>query len=94
LRELIKAELIQSWGYRYNDFGCAGLCDHYRGNKNKLKQHQQLQLRDYIDKAADDPHDGIRRRQDVRQWLNAQFDVCYIRKLCLTLMTAHGWFQL
>lgn len=70
--------VIQSWVYRYNGLGREGLCDRYRGgNKNKLDQHQQQQLKTHIDKAADDPHDGIRRGQDVRQWLKEQFGVCY-----------------
>lgn len=70
--------IIQNWVYRYNGFGSEGLADRYRGgNKNKLDRYQQQQLQAHIDKAADDPHDGIRRGQDVRQWLKEQFGVCY-----------------
>jgi transposase len=68
---------IQSWVHRYNRSGLDGLVDHRGGNHRHLEPEQEQQICQYLDQAAGDPQDGIRRGEDLRQWIHRQFGVLY-----------------
>jgi len=69
---------IQYWIQRYNQQGLEGLKDLRRGgNQRKLTDQQEQQIKDYLDRQADDPTAGLRRGQDLRQWIQQQFGVLY-----------------
>jgi len=68
---------VQDWVYRYNARGLDGLKDHRGGNHRLLTIEQQNRVREHIDHTAADPHAGIRRGEDLRQWIHQQFGVLY-----------------
>ena len=69
---------VQYWIQRYNRRGLDGLRDLRRGgNQRKLTDQQEQQIKKYLDCQADDPAGGVRRGQDLRQWINQQFGVLY-----------------
>jgi transposase len=68
---------IQDWVYRYNDQGLDGLKDHRGGNHRLLTAEQQDRVREHIDRSAADPHAGIRRGEDLRQWIHGELGVLY-----------------
>jgi transposase len=68
---------VQSWVYRYNASGLEGLDDQRGGNHRLLRPDQEEQICAYINRAAADPCQGIRRGEDVRQWIEQQFGVLY-----------------
>lgn len=69
---------VQDWVYRYNAHGFDGLRDRRRGgNRRHLSPAQEQRVCDYIDRAAADPHAGVRRGEDLRQWIDRQFGVLY-----------------
>lgn len=62
----------------YNLDGLAGLRDRRRGgNQRKLNDWQEQRLSDYVKQQAEDPHGGVRRGEDLRQWIHQQFGVMY-----------------
>ena len=69
---------VQYWIQRYNRHGLDGLRDLRRGgNQRKLTDQQEQQIKRYLDYQADDPTGGVRRGQDLRQWIHQQFGVLY-----------------
>ena len=69
---------VQYWIQRYNRHGLDGLRDLRRGgNQRKLSDQQEQQVKRYLDYQADDPTGGVRRGQDLRQWIHQQFGVLY-----------------
>ena len=69
---------VQYWIQRYNRQGLEGLRDLRRGgNQRKLTDQQEQQIKKYLDCQADDPTGGVRRGQDLRQWIHQQFGVLY-----------------
>ena len=55
-----------------------GLRDLRRGgNQRKLTDHQEQQIKKYLDCQVDDPAGGVRQGQDLRQWIHQQFGVLY-----------------
>ena len=68
---------VQGWVYRYNAQGLDGLVDHRGGNHRHLTRAQEKKICEHIDRAAADPEGGIRRGQDLRQWIQEQFGVLY-----------------
>ncbi len=69
---------VQDWVRRYNLDGVEGLKDRRRGgNQRKLDDGQEQRVVDYLNQQAEDPHGGVRRAEDLRQWINRQFGVLY-----------------
>jgi transposase len=68
---------VQDWIYRYNRQGLNGLKEHRGGNHRLLTPVQVKRVREHIDRTAADPHAGIRRGEDLRQWIHRQFGVLY-----------------
>jgi len=69
---------VQDWVRRYNLGGLEGLRDRRRGgNQRKLNDRQEQRILDYLKQQAEDPHGGVRRGEDLRQWINRQFGVLY-----------------
>jgi transposase len=68
---------VQAWVYRYNAQGLDGLADRRGGNHRHLTPTQEKKLCAYIDREAKDPHGGIRRGEDLRQWIEQQFGILY-----------------
>jgi transposase len=68
---------VQYWVYRYNAKGMDGLKDARGGNHRLLTVAQEKQVCEHIDRQAADPHGGIRRGHDLRQWIHQQFGVLY-----------------
>ena len=69
---------VQEWVYRYNADGLSGLKDGRGGPySNYLTPAQEEELMTYVDQAAEDPRQGIRRGQDLRKWIEKQFGVLY-----------------
>ncbi len=68
---------VQDWVYSYNASGLEGLTDHRGGNRRHLTHDQERQLCEYLDRTAADPHQGVRRGEDLRQWIQQQFGVLY-----------------
>ena len=69
---------VQYWIQRYNRHGFDGLRDlRQGGNQRKLTDQQEQQIKKYLDCQADDPTGGVRRGQDLRQWVHQQFGVLY-----------------
>lgn len=74
----VSRRTVQEWVQRYNADGLAGLKDRRRGgNRRHLSTDQEEQVRQYLDRVADDPHDGVRRGADLRRWLEEKFGVLY-----------------
>ena len=68
---------VQEWVYRYNALGLDGLVDHRGGNHRHLTREQEKKVCAHIDRVATDPQGGIRRGEDLRQWIQQQFGVLY-----------------
>ena len=68
---------VQAWVYRYNAQGLDGLVDHRGGNHRHLTREQEKEVCDHIERTAADPEGGIRRGEDLRQWIQEQFGVLY-----------------
>jgi transposase len=68
---------VQDCVYRYNQSGLQGLEDRRGGNHRHLTDEQEQQICEYLDRTAADPHQGIRRGEDLRQWIEQQFGVMY-----------------
>jgi transposase len=68
---------VQDWVYSYNASGLEGLEDGRGGNRRHLTDQQEQQLCEYLDRTASDPHEGVRRGEDLRQWIQQQFGVLY-----------------
>jgi transposase len=68
---------VQDCVYRFNRSGLQGLEDRRGGNHRHLTDEQERQICEYLDRTADDPHQGVRRGQDLRQWIEQQFGVMY-----------------
>lgn len=69
---------VQGWVCRYNTQGLDGLADRRRGgNQRRLTDAQEQQIQDYLDQQAQDPHAGVRRAEDLRQWIQQQFGKLY-----------------
>jgi transposase len=74
----ISRRVVQTWVYRYNAQGLEGLAERRRGgNQRRLSDAQEQQIQDYLDQQAADPHAGVRRAEDLRQWIAQQFGVLY-----------------
>jgi transposase len=74
----ISRRVVQCWVYRYNAQGLDGLAERRRGgNQRKLTDAQEQQLQDYLNQQAQDPHAGVRRAEDLRQWIRQHFGVLY-----------------
>lgn len=75
----ISRRIVQTWVYRYNAQGLDGLAERRRGgNQRRLSDAQEQQIRDYLDQQAADPQAGVRRAEDLRQWIHRQFGVLYV----------------
>lgn len=68
---------LQEWVRRYNRSGLEGLQDRRGGNHRHLSAAQEKELCAYLDRTAADPRDGVRRGQDLRQWIHQHFHVLY-----------------
>ena len=68
---------LQYWVQQYNQKGLPGLEDHRGGNRRHLMTDQEQQVAAYLDRTAADPRDGVRRGEDLRQWIEKQFGVVY-----------------
>ncbi len=68
---------VQDWVYSYNASGLEGLKDRRGGNRRHLTRDQERRLCEYLDRTAADPHQGVRRGEDLRQWIQQQFGVMY-----------------
>ena len=68
---------VQQWVYRYNAQSLDGLLYRRGGNHRHLTVEQEKQVCARIDRSAADPHEGIRRGEDLRQWIHQQFGVLY-----------------
>lgn len=69
---------LQEWIRRYNADGLDGLKDRrHSGYRRHLSDDQEQQLMAYLDRKAADSRDGVRRGEDLRQWIAKQFDVTY-----------------
>jgi transposase len=68
---------VQDWVYRYNASGVKGLIDRRGGNHRRLTFAQEQRVCEYLDRTAADPHQGIRRGEDLRRWIDRQFGVVY-----------------
>jgi len=74
----ISRRIVQTWVYRYNAQGLDGLAERRRGgNQRRLTDAQEQQIQDYLDQQAADPQAGVRRAEDLRQWIAQQFGVLY-----------------
>ena len=74
----VSRRLVQGWVHRYNAQGLDGLADRRRGgNQRRLSDAQEQQIQDYLDQQAQDPHAGVRRAEDLRQWIQQQFGKLY-----------------
>ncbi len=74
----VSRRTVQEWVQRYNVGGLEGLADRRRGgNRRHLTADQETQVCQYLDRAAADPHDSVRRGEDLRRWLEAQFGVLF-----------------
>ena len=69
---------IQNRISRYNQHGFEGLKDkHAGGNRFKLDEQQKQKLTNYIDAQAIDPCGGVRRAEDLRDWMKQNIGVLY-----------------
>ena len=68
---------LQDWVRRYNQNGLKGLDDRRGGNRRHLTAAQEQRIIVHIDGLAADPREGIRRGQDLRRWIEKQFNVLY-----------------
>ena len=68
---------VQQWVYRYNAQSLGGLLDRRGGNHRHLTVEQEKQVCEHIDRVAADPHEGVRRGEDLRQWIRQRFGVLY-----------------
>jgi len=68
---------VQDWVYSYNAWGLEGLQDGRGGNRRHLTNAQEQQICEYLNRTAADPHQGVRRGEDLRQWIQQQFGVLY-----------------
>ena len=73
----VSRRTVQDWVYRYNQSGLQGLIDRRGGNHRHLKPEQEQQVCEYLNRIAADPRDGIRRGEDLRQWIEQRFGVLY-----------------
>ena len=74
----ISRRTVQEWVQPYNVGGLTGLKDRRRGgNRRHLSADQEERVRQYLDHVAADPHDGVRRGEDLRRWLEEKFGVLY-----------------
>ena len=73
----VSRRTVQDWVYRYNKSGLQGLTDRRGGNHRHLKPKQEQQVCEYLTRAAADPRNGIRRGEDLRQWIEQRFGVLY-----------------
>lgn len=74
----VSRRTVQEWVRRYNADGLEGLKDQRRGgNRRHLSVVQEAQVRQYLDRSAADPHQGLRRGEDLRRWLEQRFGVLY-----------------
>ena len=85
---------VQEWVYRFNEQGLDGLSDQRGGNHRHLTVDQEKALRDYINREADDPEGGVRRAEDVRQWIDQQFGVLYALSGVYDLLHRLGYSSL
>lgn len=69
---------LQHWVRQYNAHGWDGLADRrHGGNQRRLSDAQEQQIQDHLDQQAQDPHAGVRRAEDLRQWIQQQFGELY-----------------
>jgi transposase len=69
---------VQHWVCQYNAQGLERLADRRRGgNQRRLSDAQEKQIQDYLDQQAQDPQAGVRRAEDLRQWIHKQFGKLY-----------------
>lgn len=68
---------VQEWVRRYNQRGLEGLVDRRGGNRRHLTPEQEQEIIAYVDRLAADPREGVRRGQDLRRWIEKQFQVLY-----------------
>lgn len=69
---------VQIWVSRYNRYGLKGLEDnHTGGNSFKLTEQQKRKLTSYIDAQACDVSGGVRRAEDLRDWIQQNMGVLY-----------------
>lgn len=74
----VSRRAVQEWVQRYNADGLEGLADRRRGgNHRHLSADQEAQVCQHLDRTAADPHDGVRRGEDLRRWMETQFGVLY-----------------
>ena len=90
----VSRRTAQEWVYRYNEQGMDGLRDQRGGNHRHLTTDHENSLRDYIDREADDPEGGVRRAEDVRQWIDQQFGVLYALSGVYELLHRLGYSSL
>jgi transposase len=68
---------VQDWVYRYNVSGLDGLIDQRGGNHRHLSDEQEAKIHELLQRTASNPHDGVRRGEDLRRWVHEQFGVLY-----------------
>ena len=68
---------VQDWVYSYNASGLEGLKDRRGGNRRHLTGEQEQHICDHLNRTAADPHQGVRRAEDLRQWIQQRFEVLY-----------------
>ena len=74
----VSRRTVQFWVYCYNTGGLEGLRDRRKGgNQRKLDDRQEQQIIDHLNQQAADPRGGVRRGEDLRQWIHSQFGVLY-----------------
>ena len=74
----VSRRTVQFWVRCYNTGGLEGLQDRRKGgNQRKLDDAQEQQIIAYLNQQAADPHGGVRRGEDLRQWIRSQFGVLY-----------------
>jgi transposase len=74
----VSRRTVQFWVHCYNTGGLEGLQDRRKGgNQRKLDDAQEQQIIEYLNQQAADSHGGVRRGEDLRQWIHSQFGVLY-----------------
>jgi transposase len=69
---------VQFWVQCYNKEGLEGLRERRQGgNQSKLSGAQEQQVIAHLNREAEDPHGGVRRGEDLRQWIHQQFGTLY-----------------
>ena len=68
---------IQQWIGCYNRQSLEGLQDQRGGNHRHLTADNEQEVRAYLDRLAEDPHDGVRHARELQGWISRQFGKLY-----------------